>query len=92
MKAGQKVRVFPHGHREQATIGTVAMISGNQRSIAVGFEHLPPFAFEQVPVVGVHPEFGFMMLAFRFETGPWIELAGQAHYKIEEAHEQDHPG
>ena len=53
---GQRVRVYPHGSPEQAAIGIVALISGNQRSIAIGFDGLPPFAFQQMPLVGVHPE------------------------------------
>jgi hypothetical protein len=85
--AGQRVRVYPHGTAAQAAIGTVTLISGNQRSIAVAFEELPPFAFQRMPLIGVHPEHGIVLMAYREEVGPWTELAGGGHYEIEAAHE-----
>lgn len=85
---GQHVRVFPHGSPEQTAIGTITLISGNQRSIAVSFDELPPFAFQRMPLVGIHPEHGIVLLAYREEVGPWIELAGQGHYEIEEEKQQ----
>jgi hypothetical protein len=88
MIVGQSVRVYPHGIPEQAVTGTVLLISGNQRSIAVAFGDLPPFAFERMPVVGLHPQHGAMMVAMREAIdgkpwGPWIELGGGGHYEIE---------
>ena len=83
MKTGDTVLVHPHGSPEQATVGKIVVISANQRSIAVAFEHLPPFAFETAPVIGIHLEHGFMFLACREEAGPWRELAGGGHYEIE---------
>lgn len=86
MTVGQHVRVFPHGSPEQTAIGTVSLISGNQRSIAVAFDAMPPFAFQRcMPLVGIHPEQGIILLAYRHAVGPWIELAGGGHYEIEEA-------
>lgn len=32
---GQRVNVYPHGYAYMATQGTVALISGNQKAIAV---------------------------------------------------------
>jgi hypothetical protein len=85
LAVGQRVRVFPHGSPEQTAIGVITIISGNQRSIAVAFDHLPPFAFQRMPLVGVHPEHGIVLLAYREVLGPWIELAGGGHYEIEAA-------
>jgi hypothetical protein len=58
---GQSVRVYPHGDPGQAATGTVTLISSNQRAIAVAFDHLPPFAFAQAPVIGIHPEYGVIL-------------------------------
>jgi hypothetical protein len=92
MKAGDKVRVWPHGDESQAAIATVALISANGCSIAVGFEEMPPFAFSKAPVIGIHPEFGVMMMASRQVLngkpwGPWVEMAGGGHYEIEETND-----
>lgn len=84
MKTGDAVRVHPHGHADQAAVGTVVMISGNERSIAVAFDEMPPFAFSKAaPLIAVSPEHGVVMLATRYDIGPWIELAGGGHYEIE---------
>jgi hypothetical protein len=80
---GQRVRVYPHGSPDQAAVGDVLLISGNQRSIAVRFDHLPPFAFgPALPHIGVSAE-GIVLLAYRLEVGPWIEVKNQGHYEIE---------
>lgn len=93
LTAGQIVRVYPHGNPSQAAFGAVTIISGNQRSIAVAFGHLPPFAFGSMPLVGFHPQHGAMMIAMReaidgIPWGPWIELASGGHYEIEPAREE----
>ena len=86
---GQRVRVYPHGSPHQADIGDVMLISGNQRSIMVRFDHMPPFAFTQsMPEVGFHFE-GILLLAGREELngkpwGPWIEIKNEGHFEIEE--------
>jgi hypothetical protein len=80
---GQQVRVFPHGSPEQSARGVVTVISGNRRSIAVTFDRLPSFAFKHMPLVGIHPEHGIVLLAYREVLGPWIELAGGGRYEIE---------
>jgi hypothetical protein len=81
----QRVRVYPHGDESKAAVGKVIIISGNQRSIAVAFEHIPPFAFDNGPLgVGINPEHGAMFFACRYEVGPWIEMMGMGHYEIEE--------
>lgn len=80
---GQRVNVYPHGSPMQGSGGSVVLISENQRAIAVRFDSMPPFAFgPKMPQVGFHP-LGIVMLAQRFEIGPWIELAGGGHYEIE---------
>ncbi len=93
LTTGQSVRVYPHGSPAQAITGTVKLISGNQRSIAVAFEHIPPFAFNNGGAIGIHPEPGVALLATRVELngkpwGPWIELAGGEHYEIESETEE----
>lgn len=88
MKAGEKVRVYPHGSPDQAADGKVILCSENERSIAVAFDHLPPFVFQKAPVVGVHAEHGVVLMAYRHEIGPWIELAGGGHYEIETTGDQ----
>ena len=85
MKRGDQVRVYPHGSPDQTADGTVMLLSENERSIAVSFDHLPPFVFQKAPLIGLHPEHGVVLLAYRHEIGPWIELAGGGHYEIEEA-------
>lgn len=90
MIAEQKVRVWPHGSPDKAAIGIVAMISANQRSIAVSFWDPPPFAVSGKAGVAIHPALGIMMLATRAEVdgkpwGPWVEMFGKGHYEIEEA-------
>jgi hypothetical protein len=83
---GESVRVWPHGDESKMATGTVTIISGNQRSIAVAFEHIPPFAFDNgAQGVGIHPEHGVMFFAFRERQGPWIEIFGMGHYEIEAA-------
>jgi hypothetical protein len=85
MTAGSRVRVFPHGQPELAAVGTIRLISGSQRSIAVTFGDPPPFAFAQGAPMPVHVEEGITFLAFREKVGPWIELLGMGHYEIEDA-------
>lgn len=85
---GQNVRVYPHGNPDQAADGTVMLISGNQRSIAVAFGDFPPFAFRGGAQVAIHVEFGAMLFATREELdgvpwGPWVELGFGDHYEIE---------
>jgi hypothetical protein len=80
----ENVRVFPHGDEGKAAVGKIVAISENQRSIAVGFEHIPPFAFDNGPLgVGINPEHGAMFFAYRHEVGPWVEMMGMGHYEIE---------
>lgn len=82
MKAGDHVRVYPHGSPEQAATGLITLLSSNQRSIAVGFLDKPPFAIVREGMV-LGPD-GIMLVAYREEVGPWIELFGGGHYEIEE--------
>jgi hypothetical protein len=35
--------------------------------------------------VAIHPEFGVVLLAQRFDVGPWVELRYGGHYEIEDA-------
>jgi hypothetical protein len=85
VKAGDRVRVYPHGSPDKATTAKVIMTSSNGRSIALAFGDNPPFAIVKGGGAAIHPEHGLMMLAGR-ETldGPWIETFGKGHYEIEE--------
>lgn len=87
---GDRVRVYPHGSPDKAATGVALLISGNQRSIAVLFEHLPPFAFYSGPIAIC--DGGPLLIALRGELngqpcGPWIEVGGGGHYEIEEPDE-----
>jgi hypothetical protein len=87
---GQRVRVYPHGNPSQSALATVAIISQNQLSIAVGFGDKPPFATVKSGGICVHPDYGVIMLASRVEIdgkpwGPWVETVGGGHYEIEAA-------
>jgi hypothetical protein len=75
------VRVWPHGKVDQVAVGKVLLISSNQRSIAIAFDHIPPFA--SANGVAIHPDHGVMFFASRFDVGPWIEMVGSGHYEIE---------
>lgn len=88
MKAGDTVRVYPHGNESVAAPATVVMISENQRSIALGFGDPPGFVVSGGGAA-FHPEHGMMMLARREELngkpwGPWVEVFAQGHFEIEE--------
>lgn len=86
LKIGDRVRVHPHGQPEESAEGTIIMISGNQRSIAVAFgEEKPPFVKPLESGMSIHRELGFVLLAMRYEVGPWIELYNGGHYEIEGA-------
>jgi len=90
MKTGDQVRVYPHGSPGKSAIGTISIVSANQRSIAVIFEDSPPFAVSGKVGVAILPGQGIVMLATRGELngepwGPWIEFFGRGHYEIEEA-------
>lgn len=90
MKAGDLVRVYPHGSPAKEARALVVLLSENGRSIALAFgEASPPFAIVKGGGVALHPEHGIMMLAGREELdgkpwGPWIETFGGGHYEIEE--------
>ena len=86
MKAGDTVRVYPHGHPEMTAEAAVALISNNERSIALTFADKPPFMW--IEGYMIHPELGIVMLAGREELngkpwGPWVEMIGGGHYEIE---------
>jgi hypothetical protein len=88
MKNGDQVRVYPHGCEKLAAVGRIAIISKNERSIAVGFEDSPPFAISPGGGMAIHPRFGVMLFATREVLngqpwGPWVELIGGGHYEIE---------
>ena len=82
LTVGQNVRMYPHGDPGQAATGVVRVVTSDQRSIAVAFDHRPPFAYQKA--AGVFPEYGIILIASRYEFGPWIEMAGGGHYEIEE--------
>ena len=88
MKAGDRVRVYPHGKEKLATVGEVVIISENQRSIGVAFRDGAPVALTGAPGMLLLPGLGQILLASREALdgapwGPWIEFGG-GHYEIEE--------
>lgn len=85
MSNGDTVRVWPHGDDASAAIGRIVIISENQRSIAVAFGDPPPFLQRRDGPIAVHPEQGFMLVAYREAVGPWVELGSGGHYEIEAA-------
>jgi len=84
MRTGDEVRVYPHGKPEQVAIGKVMILSSNRKSIAVGFPDKPPFVILTDGIM-VHPDFGIVLMASRYDIGPWIETFGGGHYEIEES-------
>lgn len=84
MNIGDKVIVYPEGRREIKARAIVAVVSANQRSIAVGFDERPEFRWMDELSMMLHPQFGIMLLAARDEaTGPWTELLSQQRFEIE---------
>lgn len=82
MKKGAKVRVYPIDSPDSAATGVVLLISSNLRSIAVAFEHLPPFAFQHGPFAIA--DCGPVLLAMQVEAGIWADVTGLGYYNIEE--------
>lgn len=82
MKQYANVRVYPIGRPDDAAIGVVLLISGNLRSIAVAFEHLPRFTFQNSPIA--ISDCGPVLLAMQDDTGVWVDVAGLNYYNIEE--------
>jgi len=83
IRYGATVTVFPQGKPEQAAIGTVMIISENQRSIAVNFADKPAFVNMMK-----HGAFlcaaGVIMLALRDGADlPWIEVTSGSRVEIE---------
>lgn len=84
---GDTVKVYPRGEPHKAVAAIVAVVSTNQRSIAVAFGDKPPFdiGFNRGNWM-LHPEHGVVMLASREDSGGcgcWIELFGQNRFEIE---------
>jgi hypothetical protein len=77
--------VYPEGKPGRKARATVAIVSANQRSIAVGFDERPPFVWGDPLSMAIHPEFGIMLFASRDKSsGPWIEMMGQERFEISE--------
>lgn len=90
MKAGDVVRVYPHGAPEQAAEATVLLSTPTRRAVILAFADKPPFALNEARGLTIHPESGIVMLAARalldgVPWGPWVETFGGGHYEIEEA-------
>ena len=89
MKTGDRVKVYPHGSPQLVADGTILIISGNQRSIAVMFDDKPPFVVDQSGGMMIHRElFGIVMMATREQLdgkpwGPWVEMKGGGHFEVE---------
>lgn len=94
-KQGDPVRVHPLGKPKLSTFATVRIISDNQRSIAIGFDHNPQFSLFKDPLA-YHPNYGLMMFATRvslwsesksiepgsFEKDFWVDIFGGGRYEI----------
>jgi hypothetical protein len=78
MKTGDAVWVYPHGSPQDAITATVELMSGNQRSCALTLDTWPTWCRSFNKTTGQA-----LMLLFRYEVGPWIELGGGGHYEIE---------
>ena len=84
MKQGDVVNVFPHGKPEQKALGTIVILSSNERQIAVAFDDKPPFATIHRDGMFLTRDGGkLMFFATREEVGPWVEFMRQGHYEIE---------
>jgi hypothetical protein len=89
MKAGDQVRVYPHGSPDQAAIGEIVLLSAKGSAIAVSFgEKYVPF-MTGATGMALHLEYGKMFLATRTilngaAWGPWVESFNHGHYEIEE--------
>lgn len=83
IQTGDIVRVHPHGHSDQNALGIVALISGNQRSIAVAFKDQPPFVI--IPGGALLGPGGVQLLAWRGPISLWVEIFAGGHYEIETA-------
>ena len=89
MKKGDMVSIFPHGNEEQRWPAHIEICSRNERSLAVTFEHVPPFLNTRDGVSIYLPTERIIMLLTReaidgVPWGPWIEVMGGGHYEIEE--------
>jgi hypothetical protein len=82
MENGDVVRVYPHGKEQHAVEATVIVVSKNERSIAVALGNIPPL-WKSLGYT-VHLEHGVVLVAYRQDVGPWIELFNGGHYEIEE--------
>lgn len=83
MNNGDQVIVFPEGKPERKARATVAIISANQRSIAVGFDERPDFVWGDPLSMAIHPHFGIMLFASRPQpSGPWIEMMGEERFQV----------
>jgi hypothetical protein len=79
------VIVYPEGEPERKARAIVAVVSANQRSIAVGFDERPPFEWGEPLAIAVHPHFGLMLFAGReAPRGAWSEMMSQKRFVIDE--------
>jgi hypothetical protein len=90
MTKGDLVTVYPHGSEELGWRARVEICSTNQRSIAIGFDTVPPFLNTSQGVT-MHMKTGKIVMLLSREAiggkpwGPWVEIFGGGHYEIEEA-------
>jgi hypothetical protein len=85
MNNGEYVIVFPEGNRKRKARAIIAVISSNQRAIAVGFDERPPFDWGDPLSMAIHPQFGMMLFASRDQpVGSWAEMLGGKRFEIEE--------
>lgn len=69
---GDFVLVRPKGGHPVGA--TVLVVSGNQLSIAVQFDSVPPFVVTTAPLA-LHPNCGPVLFATRsYPDGPWLDM------------------
>lgn len=81
MKPGDVVRVYPHGHPEQAAMGIVASLSTGSMPtmLLVKFTDPPPFALGG-RLAGVA-----LLLLCHHGVGSWEEVFRGGRYEVENA-------
>jgi hypothetical protein len=82
---GDWVRVYPHDQPAQAGMGTVIIVSKNQRAITIGFEDPPLFIIGDH--IALHPEHGILLFATRESEdrdAVWTEMPAGGRFVIEE--------
>lgn len=86
MKAGDRVRVWPYAQPKKTAVGTIVIVSSNERSIGIGFgEDYVPF-MTAATGMAIHPEHGKMLLlSWETQLGFWRDVFDSGYFEIEPA-------